>query len=158
MENLGRIEVLKKLTSQMCVETTTEKKDEYGLIHLSGVGYLSGYIAANRKLNVELCICAGFLHDLWLFRNMLSPDISVKYVDHGHYGSELAKKILTGTGLYGEDEIEIICRMISNHHKKEEIHDEYSEVLKDADALQHYLNNNDYDKKYKYHERIEKLI
>jgi len=153
MENVDRNEIVKKTVLQML-------NDDFNAIaHLVGVAYLSGYIAVNRKLNTELCICAGMLHDLWLYRNLTAPDIYVKYGLHGQYGSSLARELLKETMLYSDDEIEIVCRMIYNHHDKASVHDEYSEVLKDADALQHYLNNSEYDRtRYKYYGRIEKLI
>lgn len=153
MENNERIEIVKKTVYQML------SGDYNGTIHMAGVAYLSGYIAAKRKLNAELSICAGMLHDLWLYRNFSSPDMAQKYTQHGHYGSELAEEILRGIGLFSDDEIEIISRSIYNHHDKAIVHDECSEVLKDADALQHYLNNSEYDRNhYNYHGRIQRLM
>ena len=155
LEHTDRSEKIKELVFQKLSESVhTDVKN--GIIHLSGVAYLSGYIALKRDLNIELCICAGFLHDLWLYYNMpLHPIVHEK---HGHNGSELAMGILKETGLYNDDEMEIICRMIYNHNDKRIIHDEYSEALKDADVLQHYLNNSEYDKKYNDHGRLERLI
>jgi HD superfamily phosphodiesterase len=156
---MDRIDIVKKLAFKALHVDSPELDYEAGMVHLAGVAYLGAFLAANRNLNPELCICAGLLHDIWLFQNMGSPDIFDEYVKHGHYGSELAEELLKGTGLYRDEEIEIICRMIHNHNDKSIAQDDYSEVLKDADALQHYLNNTEYDKtRYNYHGRIEKLI
>ncbi len=48
--------------------------------------------------------------------------------------------------------------MICNHNDKDIVHDKYSETLKDADALEHYINNSDYDKDYNYHGRDKKIF
>lgn len=124
--------------------------------HFFGVAMLCGFLGLKRGLDFEVCKCAGLLHDLWLFRNFpLDKDTHKK---HGYNGSDLAKGILNENGGYSEEQIEIICRMIYNHNDKDIVHDEYSETLKDADSLEHYLNNSGYDKKYNYYGRDKKIF
>ena len=97
----------------------------------------------------------GLLHDLWLYRHGFPCDI---HYQHGYLGSELAREILLENGGYSDEQIKIICRMVYNHNDKNEVHDEYSEALKDADALSHYLNGSNYDKRYNYHGRDIKIF
>ena len=124
--------------------------------HFFGVAMLCGFLGLKRGLDIEVCKCAGLLHDLWLFINFpLDKDM---HREHGYNGSDFAKGILNENGGYSEKQIEIICRMIYNHNDKDLIHDEYSETLKDADSLEHYLNNSGYDKNYNYHRRDKKIV
>jgi uncharacterized protein len=126
------------------------------VMHLDGVAMLCAFIGLKRSLNVEICRCAGLLHDLWLFCNM--PVDGETHKKHGYIGSELARKILLQNGSYSEDKMDIICKMVYNHNDKNNIHDEYSETLKDADSLQHYLNDSNYDKNYNYSGRDKKVL
>ena len=61
--------------------------------------------------------------------------------DHAHKGSEMAKEILEQSGLFSEQERDRICTAIYNQSDKDTVHDPLSELLKDADVLQHYLYN-----------------
>jgi len=124
--------------------------------HFFGVASLCAFLGLKRGLDMEICKCAGLLHDLWLFRNIpLDKDTHKK---HGYIGSDFANGILNENGGYSEEQTEIICRMIYNHNDKDIVHDEYSETLKDADALEHYLNNSGYDDKYNYHGHDKKIL
>lgn len=126
-----------------------------GILHFEGVAILCAFIGLKRGLDAEICKCAGLLHDLWLYRHGFPCEL---HSQHGYFGSELARELLIENGGYSEDKIDIICRMVHNHNDKHDIHDEYSEALKDADALHHYLNNSDYDKKYNYYERDKQIL
>jgi len=126
------------------------------IMHLDTVAMLCELIGLKRGLDAGICRSAGLLHDVWLFSHM--PMDVETHRQHGYIGSEFAKDLLTANGGYSDGEIEIICRMIYNHNDKGEIHDEYSETLKDADSLQHYLNGSEYDKRYNYGGRDRKVL
>ena len=124
--------------------------------HFGGTAMLCAFLGLKRDLNVEICKCAGFLHDVWLFSHFpLDVELHKK---HGYLGSDFAGKLLRENGGYTAEQIEIICRMIYHHNDKDAIHDVYSETLKDADALDHYLNNSGYDKAYNDHGRNRKVL
>jgi len=132
--------------------------DNHGaILHLEGVAMLCGFIGLKRGLDVEVCKCAGLLHDLWMYRRgfPLEGDLHSR---HGYIGSELARELLLENGGYSNEQTQIICRMVHNHNDKGDVHDDYSEALKDADALQHYLNGSNYDKRYNYHGRDKKIF
>ena len=135
-----------------------EKSENHGaVVHLDGVAMLCAFIGLKRGLDVEICKCAGLLHDLWMYWHgfPLEGDLHGR---HGYLGSDFARYVLLENGGYSNEQIEIICRMVYNHNDKNEVHDEYSEALKDADALQHYLNGSNYDKRYNYHGRDIKIF
>ena len=135
-----------------------KKSNNHGaILHLDGVAMLCAFIGLKRGLDVEACKCAGLLHDLWMYRHgfPLEGDLHGR---HGYLGSELAREILIENGGYSDEQIEVICRMVYNHNDKNDVHDEHSEALKDADALQHYLNGSNYDKRYNYYERDKKIF
>lgn len=148
-----------KLLEEKVFESVQKMKEEQKLpavIHLSGVATLCSLLAAKRNLDVELCRSAGLLHDLWLFCNC--PVSVEQHVKHGFYGSLLAEKILRSVSHYSEEEIATICKMIENHNDKDVIQSEYDEILKDADALQHYLNGGAYDAHYRYNGHNTKVL
>jgi uncharacterized protein len=66
-------------------------------------------------------------------------------VDHAKLGSIEARKILNEINCFSEEEIDIICNSIFSHSNKQDIDNAYSEILKDADVLQHYLYNTNLD-------------
>ncbi|MCL2774393.1 MAG: HD domain-containing protein [Oscillospiraceae bacterium] len=123
--------------------------------HFYGVASLCAFLGLKRGLDMEICKCAGLLHDLWLFLNV-PMDIDT-HKKHGYLGSDFSREILNKNGGYSEEQTEIICRMIYNHNDKDIFHDEYSETLKDADVLEHYLNNSG-DENYKYYGRDKKIF
>ncbi|MFA6947591.1 MAG: HD domain-containing protein [Eubacteriales bacterium] len=125
------------------------------IIHLAGVADLCALIALRRGLDPELCKCAGLLHDLWLYISF--PVTGDMHRRHGYFGAAHAQDILASLELFTQDEIDRICEMIYNHNDKNLTHNIWCEALKDADALEHYLNNSDYDKRYRYGDRIDRL-
>jgi HD superfamily phosphodiesterase len=147
-------ETLKAQAWELLGQNADQHKN--GIMHLDGVAMLCALIGLKRGLNLEICRCAGLLHDLWLYCNF--PLQKGMHERHGHFGSDLARELLIKNGGYSEDKIKIICTMIYNHNDKGIVHDEYSETLKDADALQHYLNDSDYDRRYRYFGRDSKIL
>jgi len=155
MKTINRFEDIKKIV----FETIHQLKNEQlknGWFHLSSVASLSGLLALKRNLNSEICQTAGILHDLWLYCKLpLELEVHKK---HDEDGADFAEAILKESSMYNPEECELICRIIGSHNKKDEEHGEYEETLKDADALQHYINNSDYDQRYNYHGRIKPLL
>ena len=152
--NNNSYEKLKKQVWDMLKDCPSHKASVWH--HFCGVAVLCAFLGLKRGLDADICKCAGLLHDLWLFLHF--PLEYEMHRKHGYIGSELAQKILAQNGGYSEQQIEIICKMIYNHNDKDTVDDVYSETLKDADALEHDLNQSDYDKKYNDHGRIEKIL
>ncbi len=122
-----------------------------GFDHLSGVSSLCAYLANQRYLDEELASIIGLLHDC-------STYLTGTSFDHAARSSDIARKILNDLDLFNRVEINIICNAIRNHSDKDKLHDEYSELIKDADVLQQYFNEIDAVLPLEYQKRINKLI
>lgn len=85
-------------------------------------------LAELRDLDVITAELIAWLHDIGRIKGLEG--------NHALVGAKEADRILRGFGL-DEEEIEIIVRAISYHSQKNKVHDPYSELIKDADALAH---------------------
>jgi uncharacterized protein len=103
-------------------------------IHLYGVSTTCALLALQRGLDVQLAQVAGMLHDLSTYQRADSAD-------HDRLSAQAARRLLGGLGLFTQQETEVICQAILHHRAKDEVHAPMDELLKDADALQHYLYN-----------------
>ena len=81
---------------------------------------------------MELAAIAGLLHDIYAYKTGARAD-------HAHQGAVLAKEIMQETGLFSEEEMETVAGAIHHHSDKDTVDSPFDEVLKDADALQHFL-------------------
>ena len=102
--------------------------------HLYGVSELSVLLALKRGADTVICAAAGLLHDLWTYKRGDSSN-------HAHHSAKLAIQILEDIRLFDDYEIKTISEAIKNHSNKGEQHDIYSEILKDADVLHHFIIN-----------------
>jgi len=114
------------------------------------VSSFAAMIAEKRGLDVELALIIGQLHDIY---SLLNDDTE----KHAKNGSKLARELLTEMGIVDAEELEIICTAIKYHSKKRLIHDEYSELAKDADVLSHYYHDGFRPALEKDRERLEAL-
>lgn len=134
---MNRLERVCNVVDRILLERIELDHRHNGYIHLHGVSDLCALLALKRGLDVELCAVAGMLHDIWSYKVTYSPD-------HAKLGSIEARQILNEVDCFCEEEVDIICRSISKHSNKQDIDNEYDEILKDADVLQHYLNNTNF--------------
>jgi len=102
-------------------------------IHLYGVAQACALIALKRGENAELATMAGLLHDFYTFKSGQPMD------EHGPRGAVLAREVLAELGLASEEEIDMICTAIHNHSDKQGEFDAFTEILIDADVMQHCL-------------------
>jgi len=105
-------------------------KDAY--IHLYGVSHFCTLLALKRNLDIELSSIMGLLHDIYTYTNGYDKE-------HAKLGAEIAASLLKKLNIFTNDEISIISNSIFNHSDKKNIHDNYSELLKDADSIQNFL-------------------
>ena len=131
---MDRTERVRLIVDEILREQPDETERRCGFLHLYGVAQACALLALKRGLDAELCTVAGMLHDLWTYKTG-DP------TDHARRGAPLAREILSGLGCFSEGEMTTICRAISCHSLKHEVHGVYDELLKDADVLQHYLYN-----------------
>lgn len=125
-----------------------KKKNAYD--HLFGVSSLCGILALKRNLDIEIACIIGLLHDY-------STYITGTSFDHANRSALMVKKILENSNLFTIEEINIIVTAIKNHSSKDQIDDDYSELIKDADAMHQYLQEKDKVFSNDYQNRINKL-
>ncbi|MBO6308496.1 MAG: HD domain-containing protein [Oribacterium sp.] len=147
---MGRVKDLRTKVYDILEKIEDNDKRAKAVAHLHGVSLAATIIAKKRGENAELAAMAGILHDLYAYD-------SGSYDNHARLGAEYARKLLDDLALTSPEETDIICKAIANHDSKAEIHAPMDEVLKDADVIDHSLN--DPTKKVKEHERAryEKL-
>ncbi len=109
--------------------TSSNKQDE--MLHIYGVYHYALLLAKKRHLNYEIMGCIALLHDL--------ARVTYTTRNHAVLGAKLANEYLLKEKSFTNQEIEIIVSAIKNHSTKKEVHDAYSECIKDADLLQHYF-------------------
>ena len=112
------------------IENADDKRAAY--IHSYGVSQCGTLLAAKRGLDLELATAIGLLHDVYSYKNGFT-------VLHSHNGAEMIRVAFkySLSDLFTEDEQTIIKSAIHHHSDKGHIHDEYDDLLKDSDVLQH---------------------
>ncbi|MCL2372117.1 MAG: HD domain-containing protein [Defluviitaleaceae bacterium] len=130
MEN--RLEVLRLEVDRLIFENQQEKVRFY-IEHLYSVSRYCALLAKKRGLNIEIAMAAGMLHDI--------ANVNGCSGDHALEGAGQAEALLAATGLYSRDEIKLITTAISRHSDKNETHEPYDELLKDADVMSHCFYN-----------------
>lgn len=118
------------------IENISDAEKSIAIGHLYGVSDLCALIALRRGLDITICAASGLLHDLWTYEKG-DP------TNHAHHSSKLAKNILEDLRTFNSYDSSLIVEAVKNHTNKGEEHDEYSEVLKDADVVYWYLSNPD---------------
>ena len=132
MEN--RIEALRAYLDDILLAVPDAYQRRVGYTHLYGVAQACAWIALARSENAELATMAGMLHDIATYQYGDSTD-------HAAKSAVLAREILTKLDLATPAEIDSISAAIHNHSDKGNTHDSFSEVLIDADVMQHSLYN-----------------
>ncbi len=131
---MGRLKELRKYVDSELNRIDDEDKRNGAFVHLYGVSLAATLIAKKRGLDPELASMAAMMHDLYAYK-------AGSYDDHAHKGAELAKKILCDLKLTDETETEIICSAIYHHDDKLATDSPMDEILKDADAMHHIMND-----------------
>ncbi|MBU5676921.1 HD domain-containing protein [Alkaliphilus sp. MSJ-5] len=134
---MNRLEEIRKIVDSILMEQPDLEERRCGFVHLYGVSCNCSLLALKRGMNAELCAIAGMLHDISSYKTGYSAD-------HSKLSSVEARKILNESNYFEGDEIDIICSSISNHSNKHNVDGVYDEILKDADVLQHYLYNTNF--------------
>jgi hypothetical protein len=101
-------------------------------VHSYGVSNYCALLALKRGLDKELATAIGLLHDIYSYKTGCT-DL------HSHNGADMVRVAFKHDlkDLFSEDEQTIIKSAIYHHSDKHHVHDEYDELLKDADVIQH---------------------
>ena len=127
-----RIETVREIVSGLLERVPSVSLRASGYVHMFGVAEACVFLAMKRGEDVELAAAAGYLHDIATYTTG-NPSA------HARRGAEMARGILTDTGLFSEAETEKICAAIHFHSDKKHTHGPLEEILKDADVMQHCL-------------------
>jgi len=139
---MNRLELVRTEIDTILLNRNNVNERPEGYIHLHGVAQYCGFLAIKRGLDIELCTIIGLLHDIYTYK--------FKYVkDHALLGAIEADNLLRDLEIFTDEEIEIVTSAIRHHSDKKTEHDEYSELLKDADVLQNSLYSKNYKMKHK---------
>jgi len=133
-----RVDRVRAVLDKMIKEMDDQERQRNAYVHLYGTGQACALIAFKRGhdgIYAELACIAGMLHDITKFE--LGPDTP----EHAKTGALRAWKLLSSTDEFTEEELTMICTGIANHSHKERTDDEFSEIIKDGDAMQHWLRN-----------------
>lgn len=131
---MNKLDKIRKVVDMILMEQSDFDRRHSGFVHLYGVSSICSLLALKRGLDTELSGAAGMLHDISTYKIGNS-------MDHSKLSSIEARRILSETKCFNEDEINVICKAIYTHSDKHNVDDIYDEILKDADVLQHYLHN-----------------
>ena len=131
MEN--RVEVLRQYIRKLI---NAEERGEFYYVneHMMAVSNFAAMLALKRDLNPEMATIMGLLHDI---HTVLANDPT----NHAVLGAIKAREILKELNILTCEELETVCNSIHNHSSKAIVQDNYSELLKDADVMAHYLFN-----------------
>ena len=133
---MDRLELIREIVDKEFNKIQKPEMRRLAFVHTYGVSQMSALLATARQANVELACVAAMLHDVALYT------LNCSHATHAQKSSEYARKLLTKTKEFSDDEINIICNVIASHSDKLTRHSGVlSEILKDADVLQHHLYN-----------------
>lgn len=108
-----------------------DKFIDWERVHMASCARLGYLMAQTRGVDPELASCACAVHDYGRI-------ITGKQEGHAEAGYLPGKEFLRSTGLFTEDEIEIMGLAIYNHSRKSETGTPIEEIVKDADVIDFY--------------------
>jgi len=127
-----RIKILREYIDGVLLSKPDALQWYHAWIHTYGVAQACTLIAMKRGEDAELATMAGMLHDFYAYKHR-DPE------NHGPKGALLAREVLDELSFTSDAEIEMICAAICNHSDKGGRFGAFTEVLIDADVMQHCL-------------------
>jgi len=154
MKRLLRLQsmLLKEIDKYEIQVPERDKFIDWERVHMASCARLGYLMAQARGADPELASCACAVHDYGRI-------ITGKQKDHAEAGYLPGKEFLFRTGLFTDEEIEIISTAIRNHSKKSEIGTPIEEIVKDADVIDFYQYGFGFDReeqKLRYERMLEK--
>ena len=106
-------------------------ESEFEIQHLNDVVHFAEYLSKIRGLNKKTAQLIAYGHDLGRTKENIFGKA------HARVGAQIVREILAENTKMNAEEIDRICKAISKHSKKNKLHGQYAELIKDADALAH---------------------
>jgi hypothetical protein len=140
---MNRVLMIQRYINTIFDQITSPEMKAVEIGHIYGVAQLCSLLASRRGLDMELAYITGLLHDIYRSKTGVGPY-------HAHNGAEMLRVAFKNelAGFFSEEEQTIIKSAVYHHSDKAHVHDAYDELLKDADALQHFLFDNGYATQY----------
>ena len=88
-------------------------------------------ILKQENLDNDCILIAAYMHDCANYQPVF---------DHAHKGADIAYELLKKTNCFSEEECLFIHQMIWHHSDKDHIHSKADEIIKNADVLAKYWN------------------
>ncbi|MDY3238720.1 MAG: HD domain-containing protein [Anaerovoracaceae bacterium] len=124
-------------------EGKIEDRDEtlnWERIHMASSARLAWEMALERKnADPEIAACAAAVHD---FGRILTG----RQKGHAEAGYEPVRVFLKESGLFTEEETEIIAQAVKNHSSKTKVGTAVEEIVKDADVVDCYQYGYPFDR------------
>jgi len=132
VKKLNRVEIVRAYVDDILKNISSDDDRKTAYIHTYGVAEACSFIADKRRLNTELAYISGLLHDIYAYKTGI-------YSGHAYNSTEMSRVALRKMNVFSDDEKILILSAIYHHSDIAHIHDEYDEILKDANILQPFL-------------------
>jgi hypothetical protein len=142
-ENMTRLDAVRAYVDEIFRNNPDEGKKRAAYIHSYGVAQCCILLASKRGLDTELATTIGLLHDVYSYKTGATEE-------HAAGGAEMVRVAFKYdlNGLFSESEQTLIKSAIYHHSDKGLVHDEYDELLKDADIFQNWLYDTSNEKNH----------
>ncbi|MCI7146594.1 MAG: HD domain-containing protein [Firmicutes bacterium] len=123
-------------------------------IHMASSASEAWRMAEELGEDPEIAACAAAVHDI-------GRVVTGRQAGHAEAGYEPAKAFLKATGLFDEEEIEIIAAAVRKHSSKTECGTILEEIVKDADVIDCFRFGYPFDrpeKEQRYHRWKERRM
>jgi putative nucleotidyltransferase with HDIG domain len=148
---MNRIDIVRSYVDEIFRNNADESEKRVAYVHSYGVAQCCALLANKRGLDPELAIVIGLLHDVYSYKTGVADE-------HAVNGAEMVRVAFKYdlNNMFSEREQILIKSAIYHHSDKGLVHDEYDELLKDADIFQNYLYDVTDEKKYT--DRVQAII
>lgn len=148
---MDRILIIRQYVDHIIQNIASDEERRNAYIHTLGVAQCCTMIAIKRGLDPELAHISGLLHDIYAYFTGSS-------LCHAISGADMVRTAIRDMHIFTKEEKEIILSAIFYHSDKALIHDQYDEALKDADVLQHFLDDASFRVDYPVIPRLNKVL
>ncbi|MCR8635023.1 CHAP domain-containing protein [Paenibacillus radicis (ex Xue et al. 2023)] len=142
---------MRAVVDEKLLKITNGETRRNAYLQLYGVSSYASMLAQKRGLQQHIAAIAGLLHDYYLFMTGIEEF-------HDQNGAEAIRPILRDMDIFTKEEQRIILCAVFYHSDKANIHNEYDEIVKDAQVLQQYFYNNGTKVSFEHAKRLRKLL
>jgi len=141
---------LLRLIAEQDPDMERDETLDFERLHMASSARVAWMLAMERGADPELAAAAAAMHDIGRI-------VTGRQKNHAEAGYEPAKAFLRETGLFSEEEAEIIATAVKNHSSKTVVGTPIEEIVKDADVIDCYFFGMPFDRPEK-RERYEKWL